>query len=365
MAYFEDDPAYIEQWHLRRNKLLSGISIEQSHGVEIGPLCRPFVRRSDGPIVYVDFTDAATLKQKYKDDPFVDTARIVDIDAIWGSSTLQSALGDRQFDYLVASHVIEHVPDFIGWLREVGSVLKPTGEVRLIVPDKRFTFDFFRRKTELSDILHSYIRGARIPQPHSLLDFCLRVVPTKIDPWTQRPNPAPSDMQIIHGAMHTARETIENGTYHDVHCWVFTPRSFAGLMSEVTRADLVDFACEGFVDTGKFQNEFFVSMRRSRDREYIAKSWDNMARLAADFDPNERFWRLRREVQRLTRRREPVGTRMPATPSPLDPVVPLIFPEDFDPEAYLQANEDVRLSGSDPVVHFRHCGWLEGRPRRP
>jgi len=37
------------------------------------------------------------------------------------------------------------------------------------------------------------------------------------------------------------------------------------------------------------------------------------------------------------------------------------LPEDFDPEAYLEMHDDVRLAGADPVAHFLEFGRAEGR----
>jgi hypothetical protein len=33
----------------------------------------------------------------------------------------------------------------------------------------------------------------------------------------------------------------------------------------------------------------------------------------------------------------------------------------FDPEHYLSANSDVMRLGFDPVLHYMHMGWEEGR----
>jgi 2-polyprenyl-3-methyl-5-hydroxy-6-metoxy-1,4-benzoquinol methylase len=51
--------------------------------------------------------------------------KLVEVDAIWGQNTLTEALKGQQVDYIVASHVIEHVPDLIHFLIQI-----LTGEFR-------------------------------------------------------------------------------------------------------------------------------------------------------------------------------------------------------------------------------------------
>src|SRR5258708_2170191 len=103
----------------RKNKLIAGLELKESVGMEIGALCRPVVTRSDGEILYIDHTDSQSLREKYRADPDVNIAEIVDVDGIWGSNTLSDAIGGRKVDYIIASHVIEHVPDLITWLSEL------------------------------------------------------------------------------------------------------------------------------------------------------------------------------------------------------------------------------------------------------
>ena len=114
----------------RRAKILEGLDIARSRGVEIGPLHAPLVANSDGEVIYVDHADAEALRAKYARDPIVgDVSKIVDVDAIWGERSLAERLGERvPVDYVIASHVLEHVPDLISWLQEVRSVLAPTGD---------------------------------------------------------------------------------------------------------------------------------------------------------------------------------------------------------------------------------------------
>jgi hypothetical protein len=76
--------------------------------------------------------------------------------------------------------------------------------------------------------------------------------------------------------MNLARDVLENGTYHDTHCWVFTPRSFSALCQGLASVGLLHFACETFHDTEHDQLEFFVKLRVCDDREKIVQSWCQM-----------------------------------------------------------------------------------------
>ncbi|CAB3781207.1 hypothetical protein LMG28614_01191 [Paraburkholderia ultramafica] len=368
MSEYYDDPAAKSTQQQRREKLLAGANLKNLVGVEIGALCRPIVRREDGEVIYVDHADTQSLKQKYEGDPHVDVGKIVRVDAVWGQNTLQDAVRGRYVDYVVASHVIEHVPDLITWLNEIASILKPTGEVRLIVPDKRFLFDCLRRESSLADILLSYVNKARVPQPHSMLDFALGAVKAeRMQIWRDTVPAIPERHYTVEGAISLARDILANGNYHDIHCWVFTPRSFANLFAEMARAGLVDFACERFEDTEEEDFEFYVTLRRSRDRDYIVQSWERMADAAVTIAPGEPSWQARRqaELDIKKEKRGHLSQRQPGEKSTLDPLVAIGLPYGFDSEEYLRANADVAAAGVNAADHYLLFGWHEGRPIRP
>ena len=73
-------------------------------------------------------------------------------------------------------------------------------------------------------------------------------------------------------AMAIARDVLATRRYHDVHCWVFTPRSFAELFEQASGLGLINFACEAFFDTELYQIEFFVQLRECGDRRRIVES---------------------------------------------------------------------------------------------
>lgn len=263
----------------RRDKLLQDIDVAAWTGVEIGALCRPFLRKTEGEVIYVDHADTATLRRKYRDDPGVVLEELVEVDAVWGANTLAEALG-RKVDYVVASHVVEHVPDLISWLEELSAILNDRGEVRLIVPDRRFTFDYLRAETVLADILYARLVKARIPQPHVVLEYVLNVA--KVDgakSW--RGELDGTRLERLHTAelaLRVAQDILDNGTYHDAHCWVFSPLSFAMLMEALAEAGQLDFKCSLFHDTQVDTIEFFVGLQKCADREEVVESWRAMRR---------------------------------------------------------------------------------------
>ena len=264
-----------------RTRVLVGLDVAHLAGLEIGALAHPLVSKNEGNITYVDLADHEYLRTKYKDDPAVDIEQIVKVDAIWGHNTLAEAVGGAQkFDYVLASHVVEHVPDLISWLKEIGVILKPNGTLRLIVPDRRYTFDYLRTETNLADVIDAHLRRARAPLPRMILDFCLlaRTVDTK-DAWNGRLDP----LQLVpicppETAISLAREALESGVYHDSHCSVFTPQSFIALFASASEIGLINFRCDLFIETVRNQFDFLVGLTPSDDRAEIAESWKKARR---------------------------------------------------------------------------------------
>ncbi|MFM0243770.1 methyltransferase type 12 [Paraburkholderia sediminicola] len=369
MSKYINDPQAKLTLDERRAIVLAGLDTKNLVGLEIGALCRPLIRREEGEsVIYVDHADTPTLRKKYENDRNVTVDHIVDVDAVWGQNTLYEATRGRLVDYAVASHVVEHVPDLIAWLNEIASVLRSTGELRLIVPDKRFLFDIFRRDTSLADVLLSYINKARVPQPHSMLDFALGVVKARrAEIWRDEIPAVPERHYDWQGAVALARDIIENGTYHDIHCWAFTPKSFAELFRDMTDTGLIDFACEGFQDTQDEDFEFYVSMRRSRDKQYIRNSWERMAAAASTIRPGEPHWQERRreDIVRLSHLGGRYSSRIVGQSSPLDTTTAVVVPHDFDRDAYLGANPDVAAAGVDAAEHYLRYGQHENRPLKP
>ena len=263
----------------RRARILKGLKLRESVGVEIGALDKPLVTRDMGQVLYVDHADTAALRRKYQDDTAVRADAIVDVDGVWNNNTLLEAIGGRKVDYVIASHVIEHVPDLITWLKGLEAVLAPGGEIRFAIPDMRYTFDCLRRETVFSDVLPAWIARAKCPMPREVIDFVANAADVRSDLlWHKPPAQAISRKLYTDADATKLGEAAMRGEYHDVHCWTFTPASFARLMQQITAAGLSNLACRDFIDTPIGWTEFYISLAVCAPNE--ALPWSKIERTA-------------------------------------------------------------------------------------
>lgn len=65
-------------------------------------------------------------------------------------------IGENSLDFIVANHVLEHLVNPLDFLEQCYKLLKPGGIAYIALPDKRLTFDCYRRRTPLSDVVDRY-----------------------------------------------------------------------------------------------------------------------------------------------------------------------------------------------------------------
>ena len=246
----------------RSARLVGSLDLGALTGLELGPLTNPVVARARGDIRYLDHVDTDALRARYATHKGFDVEAIVDIDyASDGRSIAETVGADAPFDYVVASHVIEHVPDLIAWLADLRAVLRDDGVVALAVPDQRRCFDALRQPTVLADVVDAHLSGATAPTARQVFDHYFSAVQ-----WGGRivwDVAAPiGELAPVHPeseAMERASDADAGGDYDDVHCWVFTPRSFVRLMAGLRRLGLTPFDVVDCSDTVGI--EFFAHLR--------------------------------------------------------------------------------------------------------
>jgi len=251
----------------RREKIIAGLDLPGMNGLEIGPRDKPIVRKAEGQIKYVDYMSTEDLKKLHRDGGVTDCVydEIVDVDIVWGENSIKSGVGsDEKFDYIIASHVVEHVPDLITWINELTDVLKPGGIISLAVPDKRYCFDHLRDESSMTDVITAYFYRARRPQPQQVIDFCLNfhAVDTRLAWSGEVARPDIEDLDQLDHALAMAQSSAD-GIYHDVHCWAFTPESFLTITRNLLNLKLIRVECYSTIPTAKDELEFFVKFRKA------------------------------------------------------------------------------------------------------
>lgn len=248
----------------RRDRLLRGCPVATGLGLEFGPLANPVVRKVDGRVVYVDYADTETLRTKAANDPNVDETAVVAVDVDLQRGTLVEQCGRLgPFDYAVASHVFEHLPNPVGWLRDVSSLLVPGGVIALAIPDRRYTFDYFRAETSVAQLVAYDLESPSRPTLPQLTDHFYNV--RRVDPasaWSSTPTKA--DVARHHDDAQVDRilGRAIGGKYVDCHCTVWTSEHFRGVFPDVCRLRGLPLRIQLLDDPKRGTNEFLVTLER-------------------------------------------------------------------------------------------------------
>jgi len=246
-------------------KLLGNCAFQTKPGLEFGPLANPLVRKDQGPVKYVDYTGTGSLREKSRTDRSVDPDAIVEIDFNLEHGSLREICGPSgSFAYAVASHVFEHLSNPLGWLRDVAALLEPHGVISLAIPDRRYTFDHFRRETTMEQLVaYDYERLER-PSMVQMTDhfFNVRLVDTAAA-W-QRP-PLLEDCPRYHPdeQIVSILDQAADGNYVDCHCTVWTSETFPDTILPAIRFLRLPLRLTRLHAPEPLSNEFIVQFARN------------------------------------------------------------------------------------------------------
>lgn len=249
----------------RREILLANID-RNGLGLEIGPSHRPVAPRRDG--FRVEILDHATREQlvaKYRADG-VDIDAIEEVDHVWDGRPYAELTGrPNGYDWIIASHVIEHTPNLVGFLCECESLLRDGGVLSLAVPDKRFCFDRLRPPTGLQAVIDAHLERRTNHTPGRVFEHCINAIALERRiawPPQAAVGRTLASFSFVHGmdyARDRMRAVAEEGEYVDIHAWVFTPSSFRLLLADLHALGLIALREASFTEGG---NEFFMTMSR-------------------------------------------------------------------------------------------------------
>jgi len=200
----------------RMDKVRSALSKKylQGVGVDIGPLQKPFQAVNNGCVILkADIYPRQKLVELY---PEILPESISQPNILCDGETLATFRG-ASVDFVIASHVLEHLRNPIGAIENWTSVLKEGGYLVMLVPHKGFTFDKERPLTEIHHLLQDY---RSIPEELATRDFVhylewARLVEKKAEEEIE------------------ARAKVLQAQGYSIHRHVFDETSWSGLMSLV------------------------------------------------------------------------------------------------------------------------------------
>ena len=155
----------------------------EGDGIEIGALSAPLDLAGNARVSRVQYVDRVRKAELLRLFPELlpEAVKIREPDVLCEVNEGLTAFPDGSLDFVVACHLIEHLPDPIHFLQESWRVLCPGGRLFLAVPDRRYTAtDLKRELTTLEHLLDDHRRAVRTVEGHHLADFVVadgRVLP--------------------------------------------------------------------------------------------------------------------------------------------------------------------------------------------
>ena len=260
---------------MHRKNIITASIDKRGLGLEIGPSIDPVASKADGYNVHiVDHLSQEELMDKYKGHN-VQVMNIEPVDFIWRGGSLCDVLDDgQQYDWIIASHVVEHLPDLVRFLQDCQTILKPGGILSLAIPDKRFCFDYLRFPTSTGDLIQAFVEKRTRHTPGQIFDSF--AMASRLDGELSWDAESRGRLQWLHdegfGGL-ALEKSLTSTEYVDLHAWVFTPSSFRLAIHDLNLLGYLALDEEAFTPT--VGCEFFVAFRnrptsRTADRLALA-----------------------------------------------------------------------------------------------
>ncbi|CAN5469185.1 hypothetical protein BH10PSE3_BH10PSE3_35140 [soil metagenome] len=244
----------------RLDRALAGVD-RGGLGLEIGPGGNPLCAgRPELNVRTLDHMDQAGLKAKYTAEGW-DVSRVPKIDYVWNGEAFKDLVGDTKFKWIVASHVIEHVPDIVKFINDCADILAEDGVLSLFVPDKRYNFDYYRALTSLGRLIDANAHGDIRPSAGAVAEHYLNAC--MLGPqiaWNKTAIGQPFLVHPLAEAQEKFQLTRGDTVYRDVHIWTFTPSSFRLIVDDLATLGLTELHESYFSPEG--DAEFFVQLSK-------------------------------------------------------------------------------------------------------
>lgn len=228
----------VRRWLYSRARRRVGRRFLRGEGIEIGALHRPFPVPHRARVRYLDRHAAGQLREEY---PELADERFAPVEIVQDAERLAGVAGASQ-DFVIASHVLEHLQDPIGALGQWLRVLRPGGVVLVALPDRRSGIDERRAPTPLAHLLADRADGGAASRAQHYREWA-ELVDLPLG-------------YVAPGQVAEHAERLDRGDYSiHFHCWtleeLLEQLPAFGLPAEVAAAR-------------RNRHEFLIVLRRAR-----------------------------------------------------------------------------------------------------
>lgn len=237
-----------------RESFVKQISAEKRI-LEIGPFDSPCI--VNGDVEYLDLLSQKDLKTRAAEinrNP----ENVPNIRWVARDGTLD--IVTEKYDVLFSSHNIEHQVDLVKHLSQASKILNEDGLYFLIIPDSRYCFDHYLKPSTISHVLSAYAEQRTFHTVQSVIEH--RIFTTHNDPvrhWAGDHGEISYSIDNVKAAINEYKNA--DGIL-DVHAWQFTPETFAEIINELTRLELISFEIVQVYPTLRNEFEFKVVLRK-------------------------------------------------------------------------------------------------------
>ena len=245
---------------IKNRKDFVGFVNRKGKMLEIGPLDNPQLDYQSADYYSVDVFNKEQLINNYINDPNVNKDNIIEPSYIIVNNDY-SAIKEK-FNCIFSSHNIEHMPCLVTFLNNLSGVLSDDGHIYLVVPDKRYCFDHFKKETDTYDVLQSYYEKNYRPRFSDVLKMVTQVTHNNgIDHWNNN-----------HGTINTRTDIISSypgilgqyntGIYIDSHVSFFTPQNFMEIIGILNELKLINLEIHKIYHTLRNNLEFYAILKK-------------------------------------------------------------------------------------------------------
>ena len=254
--------------------------------LEISPFNRAFV--SGSTVKYFGTTDSDGLKREALQ--VYGNANHVPAKIDFVSPTGDLGVVDEKFDIVFSSHVIEHCPDIVEHFNQVSKILHKGGVYVLIVPDKRYCFDYYHPESTISEVIDAFVTERKIPRLADVINQGFtRTHNNAILHWLgnhgkrygYRNTPIESNLGLDIMGQHfnddgkdNRREqllillekysyALEHGDYINTHNWRFTPENFRYIVHMLNELKFIDLPLYRCCNTVWGRQEFVAVLEKT------------------------------------------------------------------------------------------------------